>query len=360
VSGRAAIAPKGIGTALGALALLAAAGAPGRSSASPAAAPARLSGTGLYADVASRAIAPGVLPFSPQYPLWSDGAAKRRWVRLPPGASIDGSDPDAWRFPAGTRFWKEFSLAGRPVETRYMERRADGRWIYATYLWAPDGRDATLAPERGRRAFVESRPGVPYDIPGTADCRACHQGHPSEVLGFTALQLSPDRDPLAPHAVAPEPGSIDLAGLASRRLLRGFPPRLLSHPPRIEAPSPQARAALGYLQGNCAGCHNARGPLSDLGFSLEERLGVSGASAAVLRTAVRRPSVFRPGGVPAVRLVPGDPAASLLVLRMGSRNPYLQMPPLGTHLVDEEAIALLSAFVREDLADPHAIATLYP
>jgi hypothetical protein len=36
------------------------------------------------------------------------------------------------------------------------------------------------------------------------------------------------------------------------------------------------------------------------------------------------------------------------------------MPPLGTHVVDEEAIALLSAFVREDLADPHAIATLYP
>jgi hypothetical protein len=27
------------------------------------------------------------------------------------------------------------------------------------------------------------------------------------------------------------------------------------------------------------------------------------------------------------------------------------MPPFGTHLVDEEAVALLSAFVREDLAD---------
>jgi len=356
---RAALPFRRAGATLGAAALLLAASAPGRASASPGAAPDRLSGTGLFADVASRTLAPGVLPYSPQYPLWTDGAAKRRWIRLPPGAAIDGSDPDTWRFPAGTRLWKEFSLGGRPVETRYMERRADG-WVYATYLWAADGRDAALAPERGHRALVESGPGVPYDIPGTADCRACHQGHPSEVLGFTALQLSPDRDPLAPHAAAPEPASIDLAGLASRGLLRGFPARLLSHPPRIEAPSPRARAALGYLHGNCASCHNARGPLADLGFSLEQRLGESGASAAVLRTAVRRPSVFRPGGDLAVRLVPGDPAASLLVLRAGSRDPYLQMPPLGTHVVDEEAIALLSAFVREDLADPHAIATLYP
>jgi hypothetical protein len=350
-----ASAPAGL-LALAAAALAAGAGA-ARAEPTP---PARLADTGLYADPASRAPGPGVRPYSPQYPLWTDGAAKRRWIRLPPGTAIDASDPDSWRFPVGTRLWKEFSLAGRPVETRYMELGADGRWAYATYLWTPDGREATRAPERGWRARAESRPGAPYDVPSAGDCRACHGGHPAEVLGFSALQLSPDRDPLAPHAAAPEPGSLDLAVLAAEGLIRGLPPELLRHPPRIEAPSPRARAALGYLHGNCAACHNRSGPLSDLGLSLEQRVGGPGGPAAALRTAVRVPARFRPGGAPAARLVPGDPGASLLVLRPASRNPFVQMPPFGTHVADEEAIALLSAFVRDDLADPHAIATLYP
>src|SRR5829696_3020920 len=42
--------------------------------------PERLRDTGLYADWTTRAVAGGNLPFSPQYPLWSDGAVKSRWV----------------------------------------------------------------------------------------------------------------------------------------------------------------------------------------------------------------------------------------------------------------------------------------
>src|SRR5262245_10833144 len=92
--------------------------------------PPTLAATGLYADPATREIAADVMAFAPQYPLWSDGAAKKRWIRLPPGASIDGSDPDAWRFPIGTRLWKEFTF-GRRVETRFLERLPDGTWRFA-------------------------------------------------------------------------------------------------------------------------------------------------------------------------------------------------------------------------------------
>src|SRR5262245_12020436 len=84
----------------------------------PATAPLRLSETGLYD--ASGAIDPRNLPFVPQYPLWSDGAEKLRWVRLPEGSKIDVTDVDAWRFPAGTRFWKQFVWAGSKVETRMI------------------------------------------------------------------------------------------------------------------------------------------------------------------------------------------------------------------------------------------------
>src|SRR3954462_6999467 len=114
--------------------------------------PATLQDTGLYSDFRTLTVDPQHLAFSPQYPLWSDGATKRRWVSLPPGTAIDGSDPDAWIFPVGTRFWKEFSFNGQRIETRYLERRADGQWLYAAYAWSPDGREAQLVPARGKRS----------------------------------------------------------------------------------------------------------------------------------------------------------------------------------------------------------------
>ncbi|MDM7915125.1 MAG: hypothetical protein QUU85_07645 [Candidatus Eisenbacteria bacterium] len=126
------------------------------SSAGPAtaAAPARLADTGLYSDPATRTVAQENIPYEPQYPLWSDGAVKRRWVHIPPGTHIDASDPDHWQFPIGTRFWKEFSFDGRPVETRFITRGDNGEWMYFAYRWNAEGTDAVLAPEQGIRSVV--------------------------------------------------------------------------------------------------------------------------------------------------------------------------------------------------------------
>src|SRR5687768_13653738 len=52
-------------------------------------APGWLSQTGLYSNVAALKIDERNRSFSPQYPLWSDGAIKRRWVRLPTGSRIN-------------------------------------------------------------------------------------------------------------------------------------------------------------------------------------------------------------------------------------------------------------------------------
>src|SRR5690349_19811834 len=102
--------------------------------------PQHLADTGLYV-AGGTTVRPDVLPFSPQYPLWSDGAAKRRWIWLPPGARIDATQPDAWDFPRGTRLWKEFAH-GRAIETRYLERAADGSWNFGSYVWNAEGTDA--------------------------------------------------------------------------------------------------------------------------------------------------------------------------------------------------------------------------
>jgi len=330
-------------TALGSLAL--AALLPGGTACPPK----RLADTGLYSDPATLTIAPEVLAYSPQYPLWSDGAAKQRWIRLPAGTSIDASDPDRWVFPVGTQFWKEFAF-GRRVETRWMRREADGSWSYATYVWNAEGSEAWLAPERGVRNACEIRPGLRHDIPSLSDCRVCHQGTPGEVLGFGALQLSSDRDPLAPHAEVPAPGSVDLEALVQRGLLENLDERWSKSPPRIAARSARERAVLGYLHANCGSCHNASGPLSTLGLELDVRLARDAAAPALCST-LDVASRFRPRGIEDPRrLIAGDAAQSVLRLRMASRTPVSQMPPLGTHAVDEAALALIDAWIQGELA----------
>jgi mono/diheme cytochrome c family protein len=311
--------------------------------------PELLSETGLYVAGSTTEVDPRNLFYVPQYPLWSDGASKRRWVRLPEGAAIDARDADAWRFPAGTRFWKEFSF-GRRVETRYIERLADGSFRYATYVWSDDGRDARLS-RSASAAVVATQDGGSHEVPSESDCRACHEGRRSPILGFGALQLSPERDPNAPHREAVPRGSVDLAALTARGLLSGLPEQLLRVPPRIAAASPRGRAALGYLFGNCSGCHNAEGPLASLGLDFDQRVGVPEAPRA-LRSAVGRPSGFAiPGASHTLRIAPGRPDASALAFRMASRFPATQMPPLGTREVDDEALALVRGWITNDLAE---------
>jgi hypothetical protein len=316
------------------------------SQAAPARPPQTLQDTGLYSDVATLRVDPKHLAFAPQYPLWTDGATKRRWISLPPGTAIDGSDPDAWSFPVGTRLWKEFSFGGQRVETRYIERQPDGQWLYAAYVWSPDGRDAQLVSERGRRGAYPLAGGRSHTIPGISDCKACHQGGRSEVLGFSALQLSPERDPGAPHA---EPlTEVDLNYLVEKGLLVGLPKSLRETPPRIMAASATERAALGYLHGNCGHCHNEQGSLKNVGLFLRQVSGATGqpAIASTVGHPVKKPAPGQSADA-VLRIEPGHPDRSGLLQRAASRYPALQMPPMGTELIDEEAVALLRRWATE-------------
>jgi mono/diheme cytochrome c family protein len=309
--------------------------------------PEHLRDTGLYAPGNGQEIAADVLPFSPQYPLWSDGAEKRRWIRLPRGTRIDARDPDRWVFPVGTRLWKEFAL-GRRLETRMLERTRAG-WRFATYLWTEDGSDALLAPEEGVRTGVPLPDGSRWAIPGTADCKACHEGQPNPVLGFTALQLSSDRDPGAPHART-APAEVHLGDLLARGLLQGLPAALRNTPPRIPAHSADERAALGYLHANCGVCHNRRGPLAGIGLDLLQSLAEGPASVERTRASALAVRALRPVGEAQMRLDPGRPEHSVLFRRMGARDPLDQMPPLGTEKPDRAALALVERWIHS-LAD---------
>ena len=308
--------------------------------------PARLSDTGLFESGSTTLVRDGVLPFSPQYPLWSDGSQKRRWIRLPPGTAIDATAADAWQFPAGTRLWKEFRH-GRAVETRYIERLDDGRWRFAAYVWDENGRDATLAPEEG--AVLKAGPTGRYLVPSRTDCLACHEGPAVPVLGFSALQLSSDRDPLAPHADPGRAGQPDLAYLVATGRLANLPAALLATPPRIAARTPTERAALGYLHGNCGHCHDPAGALDGLDLALAQRAEPGAGSAAqAKRSLLGRESRYRPAGHAAAERIALDARTpSTLLLRLRATQPMARMPPLGVQLVDAEGSALVERWIHE-------------
>jgi hypothetical protein len=140
--------------------------------------------TGLYADVATGELGPGVEQFEPAFALWSDGAVKRRYVWLPEGGVIDTSDMDGWVLPVGTKLWKEFSRDGVRVETRLFEKRGVGDWRMVAYVWTEDGADALPAPAGQVDAL-----GTPHDVPDQEACGKCHDGAADVALGFSALQL---------------------------------------------------------------------------------------------------------------------------------------------------------------------------
>lgn len=261
-------------------------------------APRRLSETGIDG--------PDVVGFEPRFALWSDGAEKQRWIRLPPGAEVDRTDPDDWRFPVGTRLWKQFSREGVPIETRMLEKiaLADDAWLMVAYVWDDDGADATIAPDG-----LPDAHGTEHDVPSATQCRACHDGRQSRVLGYSAIQL--DESLVVPGT-------------------------------EVE------QAALGYLHANCGHCHNAARPAGggsrcyDPQKSLDLRLLTSR-----LATVEETPTYATAVGGAGKPVQPGRPEDSRLLDLVGRRGPPIQMPPLATEVVDDAALAVLRQWIEE-------------
>jgi hypothetical protein len=312
-------------------------------------APEKLSQTGLY--VAGR---PGEIdrnnrPFSPQYPLWSDGATKRRWVYLPPGGVIDAKNVDEWSFPVGTRFWKEFVFNNRRVETRMSWKVSSERWVFVTYRWNDEQTDATLVSEAGEPDVVEVAPGKRHSLPGVTDCTTCHGTQRQTPLGFNALQLSPDRDPNAIHGEPLQPDMMTLRTLLEEQLLINAGHEITGRAPRIATASAQTRAVLGYFASNCGTCHNGRGEIGPLAPVLRiSDLLVDGDRVA--RSFVGAKTKWQVPGVPedeSVVIDPTTPERSALLARMRSRRPSSQMPPLGTVVRDQAAVDAVTAWIPQ-------------
>lgn len=288
-----------------------------------------LSETGIFDDVAAKHVSPDLLAFEPTHKLWSDAATKRRWVRLPPGTQIDTSDMDHWVFPVGTKLFKEFSLGGVLLETRLIERYGTGAedYWFGAFVWNADGTDAVFAPD-GQNDIN----GTMHDAPKQKDCGLCHRGDAGRVLGLSAIQMS--------RTTAP-PAMPELVAMG-----------LLSHPPADPAgyPAPGdavTSAALGYLHANCGHCHNENGA-SWPDTQMVLRLVVADREAAtsgVWQSIVGKNITYWRGGAITLRVDPGAPEGSGILVRMSARGNMDQMPPLATELVDPTGVDLVRQWI---------------
>ncbi|MEJ7596978.1 MAG: hypothetical protein WKG01_03625 [Kofleriaceae bacterium] len=255
-----------------------------------------------------------LIPYAPVWPFWSSGSDKTRFAFLP--SAIDTTIADAWQFPVGTVFVKTFGYAGGPVETRVL-RLLDPGWSFDVYRWRDDASDADLV-ELETRIVVDAAPG-PHTIPGRLDCRTCHESAPSPVLGFSELQLADD-------VLA----TLDARGLRSQ---------VAGPPVRIPDADPTTHAVLGLFQGNCVQCHHGgAGPNAsfDLRFSV------------ALANTIDHPTESS-GSAPGIRVVPGDPAHSILYLAYArdTANPDVKaMPPLGIDRADAAGLATLETWIE--------------
>ncbi|MCA9493357.1 MAG: PQQ-dependent sugar dehydrogenase, partial [Myxococcales bacterium] len=202
---------------------------------------------------------PGLIPFEPNSKLWSDDAAKTRWMAIPDGETVTiGPDGD-WDFPVGSVLMKEFQIDGHRIETRLLVRHDDGTWAGYAYAWDAGETDATLV-EGG--ATVPTTQGD-WRIPSTAECLQCHTQAAGRTLGPRTEQLNRDLD------FGGTTGN-QVHTLASIGWFTDAPaehPDLLPALPDPSVPSTVEGRSRSYLDGNCSHCHRPGGPgQGDLDF----------------------------------------------------------------------------------------------
>ena len=308
--------------------------------------PERLSETGLYLP-GTLTVDPRNRPFSPQYPLWTDGAAQARWIQLPAGATIDARDADT----GSSRSARASGRSSRSTAAR--SRRgccgapAPTRWSFATYVWNEAQTDAMLAPAEGLADVAEVAPGKRHSIPSRDDCRACHDnGAHRASSGSPRCSSRPIATRRRRTPSRCSPGWSRCRRCVDERLLDTGAAGAGRAPPRIPGDA-RTRAVLGYCRPTAAAATTPTAPSPPCASRCGCRPTRRRRRSTQTIGAARRPhdqvgaAAQRAGHHATVK--PGAPDLSALLVRMRSRRPSSQMPPLGTTLADRDAIDLVSA-----------------
>ncbi|MEO9599600.1 SO2930 family diheme c-type cytochrome [Parasphingorhabdus sp.] len=278
-----------------------------------------------------------VVPYELNMPLFTDYADKYRYIYVPEGQQASAKGDGLLDFPVGSALIKSFGyeLDGKPrlLETRVLLHRADG-WLALPYVWNEDQTEAKLKVAGARIAVTFTDPSgqersTSYAVPNKNQCKECH-GLSDAVtpIGPKARNLTHDGQ---------------LADFARLGLIHRTPKVEYRVPTWGETSAPLNDRARGYLDVNCAHCHNVNGSASNSGLFLtyEEKMPV--------RIGINKRPVAagRGSGTHAFDIAPGDPDGSILIYRLNSLDPGVSMPEVGRSIVHDEGVALLSQWIAE-------------
>jgi uncharacterized repeat protein (TIGR03806 family) len=319
--------------------------------------PEKLSAYGLFVgNGATQEPADGVIPYDLNTPLFSDYTEKFRFVKLPPGKTIEYDAADVFAFPVGTIIAKTFAYpldmtdpgkGRRLLETRILAHRPEG-WVGLPYLWNEEQTEATLdvAGDTVEVAWrhTDGKPRTNrYLIPNANQCKGCHEADgtdkPMRPLGPTARQLNGD----FPYAdgVENQLTRWSKLGLLSHAIdPRDAPKLAVWDDPATGSVNERARA---WLEINCAHCHNPNGPAKNSGLDLQV-VQNNPAKYGVFKAPV---AAGRGTGGRLYDIVPGKPDESIFMYRLASDQPQIMMPELGTRLVHAEAVELIRQWIAE-------------
>ena len=326
--------------------------------------PKKLSETGIFADTARHIPARGVIPYSVNSELWSDGATKERFIAVPGEGKIEfetvtypqpapGSVP-GWRFPDGTVLVKTFALETEPgrktrLETRLLvasrvggtEEYGDQVWHGYTYIWNEAQTDAELAHIKGadKQYTVKTAAGAhtrSWHFPSRAECTMCHTVTAKYALGVNTAQMNRDHD--YGGVVANQLSTLEHIGMFDKKL-PAPPEKLAKIADYKDAGAPIDARARAYLHANCSHCHRKWGGgnaefqlLSTLPLA---ELGIVGVKPQHGNFDLKDPHL----------LVPGDPERSMIHHRM-TRLGLGRMPHIASGVVDEPAVKLVRDWIK--------------
>lgn len=311
---------------------------------------------GLFVDPSiptDSPVSPGI-PYQLSTELFSNYASKHRFIFVPEGKTLSYDAKATFDMPVGTVLVKSFSLpfdtqvtgANNEVliETRLLIHRETG-WTTLPYIWQNGEALLQVAGKSISHSLNHQgeRKSFDYHVPSRAECKLCHQTTANnsriEPIGLKAHLLN---------------RSIVHQGRELNQLLVWQQLGLLSGLPELarvgkaydifDESAPLTPRAKGYLDINCAHCHNPQGFASVSGL----RLGFYVDHTSFEYGICKQPPGWD-GGAKGLSydIIPGDGEHSILVYRQELNEPKDRMPPIGRSIAHTDAVALIEQWIDE-------------
>jgi uncharacterized repeat protein (TIGR03806 family) len=319
--------------------------------------PLLLSQTGAFTNTPAMYAAGSLIPYNVNTPLWSDAAAKSRWLVVPntgapytPDEQISFAPTGEWSFPPGTVFVKHFEIvtnevsgAKRRLETRLLVRDAVGAVYGVTYKWRSDNSEADLLTTGlDENIAITNSSGVRTQVwhyPSSTECLICHTPAANYVLGVKTRQLNGTLTYPSTGVTDNQLRTLNRIGLfnpgINESAIAGY--SKLSSLTNLAA-SLEERAR-SYIDANCAQCHRPGGS----GPSFDARYDTPLASQGIINGTLTKGDL---GYDNARIVVPKDIWRSILFQRSDSLDSTIKMPPLARNLIDTNAMSVLTDWIN--------------